>query len=202
MDESRRLDTLCVGSGKSAISLQRPCQRAEELPCVFPSEPGLGRSSGMRSASVSRCCLHRIDDRVEAAQTVQRTLAETSNWAPGHRSILLRQHYREDARCLARIRRVVRAELQVGIEIIDLPEEPLGSMMEGAEVVLPVRVVVASALIERAHFGEYVTDAVLPEGVDAGGDDQVSPSEAHAKRVVQSGDDCRAIGHDKPPCCW
>jgi hypothetical protein len=94
---------------------------------------------------------------------------------------------------------ILRAELQLGIEVVDFPEKSLALVLEGAEVMLAVRVIVAGELVEAAHFAEDCTDAVLPERMNSCGYDQVPSSEARTKRVIQSGDDCRAIGHGNPP---
>ena len=60
----------------------------------------------------------------------------------GRGSVLLRQHDRHDTRGHVLVRRVGRAVVEITIVAIDLPEDRLAGILEAAEIVLAVRVVV------------------------------------------------------------
>src|SRR5882672_2258807 len=71
--------------------------------------------------------------------------------AQRRRSILLGEEDCQDTIGLRRIIRIGRVELVVEIVQVDLPEDLLAAMIEAAEVVLAVRIVVRIELVEGTH---------------------------------------------------
>ena len=67
----------------------------------------------------------------------------------GGGSVLLRQHDREDTLGHVLVRGVGRAVVEITIVAIDLPEDRLAGILEAAEIVLAVGIVVRREGVER-----------------------------------------------------
>src|SRR5260370_511176 len=113
-------------------------------------------------------------------------------WRVGPRratSIFLGLHQRQNTGRPSGVGRVFGAEGERSIEIVDLPEEPYAGVVEGAEIVLGVGVVIGCELRITSNRVEQLPDGHLTERCDAGRDDTPAANQRLAKRVVKVADD-------------
>ena len=95
----------------------------------------------MHGVSIGR--LLECADTAEHPRTqAARAGKDHRNEAVGRGSVFLRQHDRHDTRGHVLVRRVGRAVVEITIVTINLPEDRLAGVLEAAEIVLAVRVVV------------------------------------------------------------
>jgi hypothetical protein len=100
-------------------------------------------------------------------------------------SILLGKEDGQDAIGLRRIGRIGRVELVVAIGQVDLPEDGSAVMIETAEVVLAVRIVVRVERLEGTDaFGNRGLH-VRRQSMDAARNDDLSAGERSPERVVE-----------------
>ena len=135
----------------------------------FPEREHNSGSSGRTSES-------------EAARTRHRGEAVSG----GGGSVFLRQHDRQDTRGHVLVRRVGRAVVEITIVAIDLPEDRLAGILEAAEIVLAVRVVVRREGDEAMNAPHDLDLLLRRHGGNARGDvDAPVSGEGSPERIVQ-----------------
>src|ERR1700730_1990721 len=94
--------------------------------------------------------------------------------AGGSRSILFRQEDREDTRRHRRVGRIGRPIVEIVVVAIDFPEDRCAGIIEAAEIVLAVWVVVGREGIEGVHALHNLGLLLRREGRDAGSDEDAT----------------------------
>src|SRR5258706_15143255 len=106
------------------------------------------------------------------------TLSPTrASRAQMQRSILLGEEDRQDARRRLRISRIGRTEVDVTIVVVNLPVDLLAAMIEAAEIVLAVRIVVRIELLEGPYVRENLVLHVHRQCPDAGRQEELPAGE-------------------------
>ena len=100
-------------------------------------------------------------------------------------SVLLSKHNRERARRFCRVGRVLRAELHVRVEIVDLEKELAAGELEIAEIVLAMRVVIVIELRECRHAPDHHRLDVRGQGIDASRHEHSAAGHRRPETVVQ-----------------
>ena len=101
-------------------------------------------------------------------------------------SIFLRQHDRHDTRGHVLVGRVGRAVVEITIVAIDLPEDRLAGILEAAEIVLAMRVVVRCKGDEAMNAPHDLDLLLRRHGGNARGDvDAPVSGEGSPERIVQ-----------------
>src|SRR5271166_814202 len=110
--------------------------------------------------------------------------------------VLVGQHDREDAGRNLGIRRIGRHQLHFTVVVVDLPEATDVAVLDHAEVVLAVWVVVFGEGVERPHFREDRFPLRRGQCFDASGDDDGSAYKSSTEGIVEmtdSRDGIRAV---------
>ncbi len=126
----------------------------------------------------------------EAARTRHRGEAVPG----GGGSVFLRQHDREDTLGYIRVGRVGRAVVEVTIVAIDLPEDRLAGILEAAEIVLAVGIVVRRKGDEAMNAPHDLDLLLRRHGGNArGNEDAALTGEGSPERIVQLANSCCRI---------
>jgi hypothetical protein len=107
-------------------------------------------------------------------------------------SVFFREHHYEDARRDSRIGGIRRHQLHVGVVVVDFPDAADIAVLDKAEVVLAMRVVVFVEVIERANPGENRMTPVGGKRFKAGSDYYRPACKRAAERVIERADAARA----------
>ena len=105
--------------------------------------------------------------------------------AQRRRSILLGKEDGQHAIGLRRIDRIGRVELVVAVVQVDLPEDRSAVMIEAAEVMLAVRIVVRVERLEGTHALGNRGLHVARQSMDAARHDDLAAGERSPERVVE-----------------
>src|SRR5271166_3348536 len=100
-------------------------------------------------------------------------------------SVLVGAHDRQDARGDGGISGNWRAEFGRAVEIIDFPEVPDAALVDRAEVVFAVWIVVVGEGVEGANLREQRASLLHRHGFDAGGDEDHAADKGAAEGVVE-----------------
>ena len=103
-------------------------------------------------------------------------------------SVLVGAHDRQDARRDGGISGIGRAELGGAVVVLDFPEAADAALVDRAEVVLAVGIVVVGEGVEGANLRQQRATLLERHGFDAGGDHDDAADEGAAEGVVEGAD--------------
>ena len=103
-------------------------------------------------------------------------------------SVFVGAHDRQDARRDGGISGIGRAELGGAVVAVDFPKVADAALVDRAEVVFAVGIVVVSEDVEGAHLLQERATLIDRHGFDAGGDHDHAADEGAAEGVVEGAD--------------